>query len=59
MAMWLDIFFEAVLPKQKIRGEQLDKILRVCGLEKRNVREKDGHVRRRIVNALLQIEEGE
>ena len=59
MVMWLDLFFQTILPKRKIRGEQLDKILRVCGLEKRKVREKDGHVRRRIVNALLQIEEGE
>lgn len=51
---WL---FDWIIPKRKIKGYQLDKILRVCGLEKRALREKDGHVRRRIINALLEIKE--
>lgn len=56
MATSLWWWFTDIIPKKKIRGEQLDKILRTCGLPKRELREKDGHVRRRIINALLEID---
>ena len=55
MASSLYLLFGWFLPK-KIHGERLDKILIVCGLPKRELREKDCHVRRRIINALLEID---
>ena len=45
------------IPEEKrlVRGEQLDKILKICGLPKRDKKEKDFKVRRRIIHALLEI----
>lgn len=46
------------IPEEKrlVRGEQLDKILKVCELPKRERGEKDYKVRKRIIHALLGVE---
>lgn len=56
MASNLLAWIRGIREKRKIRAEVLDKILNTCGLPKRELSEKDGHVRRRIINALLEID---